>query len=169
MRSCTDERACSWPDVAYASPPRPSKLSPFRLRTTAPFGASSQCKYTSGTTIRQDVNHFPRSSVKVESSEIVGATLHVALPWQYHLYTVPFLSLYPVLAYAYFIKYDDWLKSEEWTFLACVSLGLGHALSFLITRWNTGARAWVTTRKVSSIHSGAHFQRLIMASQGTVS
>ncbi|KAI0644110.1 endoplasmic reticulum Ca-transporting P-type ATPase [Trametes meyenii] len=91
------------------------------------------------------------SSVKVESSEIVGATLHVALPWQYHLYTAPFLSLYPVLAYAYFIKYDDWLQSEEWTFLACVSLGLGHALSFLVTRWNTGARAWITTRKARSL------------------
>ena len=31
--------------------------------------------------------------------------------------------LYPLLAYAYFIKYVNCLKSEEWTFLACVSLG----------------------------------------------
>ena len=93
-----------------------------------------------------------RSSVKVVSSEIAGASLHIGLPWYTHLYTVPFLSLYPVLAYAYFIKYDDWLQSEEWTFLACVSLGLGHALSFLFTRWNTGAKAWITTRKVCSVH-----------------
>lgn len=90
-----------------------------------------------------------RSSVKVESSEIVGATLHISLPRKYHLYTTPFLCLYPVLAYAYYVRYDDWIKSEEWTFLACVSLGLGHALSFLVTRWNTGARAFITTRKVS--------------------
>ncbi|KAI0828564.1 endoplasmic reticulum Ca-transporting P-type ATPase [Trametes gibbosa] len=102
------------------------------------------------------------SSVKVESSEIVGATLHVALPWQYHLYTVPFLCLYPVLAYTYLVKYDDWLQSEEWTFLACVSLGLGHALSFLVTRWNTGARAWITTRKARSLED-ANRVRIIPA------
>ncbi|KAI1787190.1 endoplasmic reticulum Ca-transporting P-type ATPase [Ganoderma leucocontextum] len=91
------------------------------------------------------------SSVKVVSSEIAGVSLHAALPWYTHLYTIPFLSLYPVLAYAYFVKYDDWLQSEEWTFLACVSLGLGHALSFLFTKWNTGAKAWVTTRKARSL------------------
>ncbi|TBU28136.1 endoplasmic reticulum Ca-transporting P-type ATPase [Dichomitus squalens] len=91
------------------------------------------------------------SSVKVVSAEIAGASLHVSLPWYTHLYTIPFLSLYPVLAYAYYVKYDDWLQSEEWTFLACVSLGLGHALSFLFTKWNTGAKAWITTRKAHSI------------------
>jgi len=58
------------------------------------------------------------------------------------------LSLYPLLAYAYYVKYDQWLVSEEWTFLACVSLGAGHALSFLMTKWNSGARAWITTKKV---------------------
>lgn len=89
-----------------------------------------------------------RASVQVKSSEITGATLHVSLPWWRHLYTVPFLVWYPVLAYAYYVKYDDWLKSEEWTFLACVTLGVSHALSYLFTRWNTGAKAWITTRRV---------------------
>ncbi|RDX42013.1 endoplasmic reticulum Ca-transporting P-type ATPase [Lentinus brumalis] len=91
------------------------------------------------------------SSVKVVSSEITGVSLHVRLPWYTHLYTIPFLCFYPLLAYAYYVKYDDWLQSEEWTFLACVSLGLGHALSFLFTKWNTGAKAWITTRKASSL------------------
>lgn len=91
-----------------------------------------------------------RASVTVQSNEIARASLHVALPWYTHLYTIPFLSLYPLLAYAYYIKYDDWLKSEEWTFLACVSLGAGHALSFLVTRWSAAAKAWITTRKVCS-------------------
>ncbi|KAJ3573618.1 hypothetical protein NP233_g2332 [Leucocoprinus birnbaumii] len=92
-----------------------------------------------------------RASVSVVSTEIERASLHVWLPWYNYLYTVPFLSLYPVLAYAYFIKYNDWLGSEEWTFLACTTLGVCHALSFLSTRWNTGARAWITTRKARSI------------------
>ncbi|KIJ62125.1 hypothetical protein HYDPIDRAFT_136644 [Hydnomerulius pinastri MD-312] len=90
-------------------------------------------------------------SVQVESSEIARASLHVALPWYTHIYTIPFLSLYPLLAYAYYVRYDDWIKSEEWTFLACVSLGAGHALSFLVTRWSAGAKAWITTRKAASI------------------
>lgn len=93
---------------------------------------------------------YSRVSVKIESSEIVGASLHKSIPWYLHVYTVPFLSLYPVLAFAYYIKYEDWLKSEEWTFLACVTLGVSHALSFLVTKWNTGAKARITALSVST-------------------
>lgn len=91
------------------------------------------------------------TSVSVDSSEIARASLHVAIPWYTHIYGIPFISLYPLLAYAYYVKYDQWLVSEEWTFLACVSLGAGHALSFLITKWHSGARAWITTKKAHSI------------------
>ncbi|KAF8154679.1 endoplasmic reticulum Ca-transporting P-type ATPase [Crassisporium funariophilum] len=91
------------------------------------------------------------ASVSVISPEIARASLHVSIPWYTHLYTVPFLSLYPLLGYAYYVKYDEWLVSEEWTFLACVSLGAGHALSFLITKWNAGALSWITTKKAYSI------------------
>ena len=59
-----------------------------------------------------------------------------------------FLSIYPLLDYAYLIKHIDRLKGEEWTLLACVSLGAGRALSFLVTRWNTTARAFRTRRSV---------------------
>lgn len=86
--------------------------------------------------------------VIVDSGEIARASLHVSVPWYRHLYGVPFLSLYPLLAYAYYCRYDDWIQSEEWSFLACVSLGAGHALSFLVTKWNAGARAWITTKRV---------------------
>ena len=71
-------------------------------------------------------------------------------PW-WSLYTLPFLSFHPLLAYAYSIKYVDRLKSEEWTYLACLSLGTGHALSFLATRSSTATRAFVTYRSVGSI------------------
>ncbi|KAJ7600868.1 hypothetical protein C8J56DRAFT_847529 [Mycena floridula] len=93
------------------------------------------------------------AAVTVKSPDIVRASLHAAIPWYSYLYTTPFLSLYPVLAFAYFVKYDEWLKSEEWTFLACVTLGVGHALSFLVTKWSLGARAWITTRKAHSPHA----------------
>lgn len=93
-------------------------------------------------------------SVLVDSPEIARASLHVSLPWWTHLYTIPFLSLYPLLAYAYYVKYDEWLVSEEWTFLACVTLGAGHALSFLVTKWSDAARAWITTNKVCAYFFG---------------
>lgn len=106
-------------------------------------------------------------AVGIQSSEIVAATLHKSLPWYTHLYTVPFLSLYPVLAYAYYIKYDEWLKSEEWTFLACVSLGAGHALSYLVTRWNTGAKARITTLNASSLETADRVRLVPTAHRGT--
>ena len=94
-----------------------------------------------------------RVSVAVTSPEVASASLHTRLPWYTHIYTLPFLALYPLLAYAYFIRYDDWLRSAEWTFLACVSLGAGHALSFLATRWSTTARALITCRSASSVRN----------------
>lgn len=87
-------------------------------------------------------------AVTVVSSEIARAELRCSLNTWTHIYAFPFLCFYPLLAYAYYVKYDDWLKSEEWTFLACVTLGAGHALSFLVTRWNAGAKAWITTTSV---------------------
>ncbi|KDQ06001.1 hypothetical protein BOTBODRAFT_39852 [Botryobasidium botryosum FD-172 SS1] len=91
------------------------------------------------------------TAVTVVSPEISRASLHSARPTLLHVYALPFLSLYPLLAYAYYVKYDEWLRSEEWTFLACVSLGAGHALSFLVTRWSAGARAAITCGKAGSL------------------
>jgi hypothetical protein len=110
-----------------------------------------------------------RASVSVVSPEIAKASLRVYIPWQRHIYGYPFLSLYPLLAYAYFFKYNQWLASEEWTFLACVTLGVGHALSYLVTRWNSGARAWITTREVRICHQSlAGLSECHLASSGGV-
>ncbi|KAF7313779.1 Cation-transporting ATPase [Mycena chlorophos] len=90
-------------------------------------------------------------AVVVQSPDIARASLHVRLPLAAHLYAVPFLSLYPLLAFAYYVKYDQWLVSEEWTFLACITLGSTHALSFLVTRWSGAARALITTTTAKSL------------------
>jgi hypothetical protein len=97
-----------------------------------------------------DLSH--RVSVAIVSPEISGTDLRVSIPRWQHVYAVPFLPFYPLLAYAYYVKYDQWLRSEEWTFLACVLLGAGHALSFLVTRWSAKAKAWITTREVRARH-----------------
>lgn len=53
-------------------------------------------------------------------------------------------ALYPLLYYAYYERYDDWVKSEEWTFIYCVLLFAGHALSFLATAWSSGFNAKIS-------------------------
>lgn len=108
-------------------------------------------KQTKKLTLQQPV-HLVMVTVNVVSSEIARAELRCSLNTWTHIYAFPFLCFYPLLAYAYYIKYDDWLKSEEWTFLACVTLGAGHALSFLVTRWNAGAKAWITTTSVGFLY-----------------
>ncbi|KAF8511743.1 E1-E2 ATPase-domain-containing protein [Hysterangium stoloniferum] len=97
------------------------------------------------------VSQTNMTAVAIRSPDIERASLHIYLPWYTYLYAIPFLSLYPLWAYAYYFRYDDWIKSEEWTFLECVCLGAGHALSFLVTKWGTGAKAWVETRTARSL------------------
>ena len=82
--------------------------------------------------------------VAVVSDEIADVTLYRRRPLALHLYAAPFLAFYPLLAYAYFVRYDTWIKSEEWTFVYTVTLVTLHALSFLVTRWSVRARAVIT-------------------------
>src|SRR5258708_29891510 len=89
-----------------------------------------------------------RTWIQVPSTEITEGSLHRRISTKWRPYALPVLPLYPHLAYTYYIKYDDWLQSEEWTFLACVALGAGHALSFLVTRWSQGAKAFLTYSSV---------------------
>ncbi|CAE6501450.1 unnamed protein product [Rhizoctonia solani] len=91
--------------------------------------------------------------IAVTSPDIVRASIHKSIPLIWHAYALPFLCLWPVLAYAYYKRYDDWIKSEEWSFIFTVGLGASHALSFLSTRWSAGIRAWVTTSSVTSMEA----------------
>ena len=89
-----------------------------------------------------------RRQVAVQSDEIASVTLYRRRPLAVHVYALPLLSLYPLLAFAYFVKYDEWIKSEEWTFVYTAALGVVHALSFLVTRWSVRMRALITAAPV---------------------
>ncbi|PWN52150.1 endoplasmic reticulum Ca-transporting P-type ATPase [Violaceomyces palustris] len=89
--------------------------------------------------------------VAVQSPQIASVTLHKRIPFHLHLYVLPFLTLYPVWAYAYFLRYDEWVRSEEWTFVFTVTLITSHALSFLVTKWSVAAKAKITCLNVSSL------------------
>ena len=63
-----------------------------------------------------------------------------------------FLSPYPLLTYAYSIKYDDWLKSEE-PDLSCLCVVRHRPCSQLsCNSMGTATRAFRTSRSVGSIH-----------------
>ncbi|KAG8985011.1 hypothetical protein FRB93_006112 [Tulasnella sp. JGI-2019a] len=119
-------------------------------------------KIVSSVTVDSARAAIQMAPITVASLDIQYASLHTYRPLWLHLYTTPFLALYPVLAYAYYVRYDDWIKSEEWTFLFTVSLGLGHALSFLSTRWHAGAKAAITTSNANSLKT-ANCIRIIPA------
>ena len=62
-----------------------------------------------------------------------------------------FLSPYPLLTYAYSIKYDDWLKSEE-PDLSCLCVVRHRPCSQLsCNSMDTATRAFRTSRSVGSI------------------
>jgi cation-transporting ATPase 13A1 len=81
-----------------------------------------------------------RARPGIVSPEIAQISLHNPRPLSLRIYTL-LAVLYPALYYAYYHDYDTYIKSEEWTFVYCVGLGLIHALSFLITRWSKAAAA----------------------------
>jgi hypothetical protein len=104
------------------------------------------------------------STLSVISQEIDSISLHNPIPIKARIYGLPFLSklpliicnaiankaaLYPLLYYTYYHKYDDWVVSEEWTFIYCVLLFAGHALTFLSTAWSTGINQRVGYTTVS--------------------
>lgn len=92
----------------------------------------------------------PRSSsLAIDSPEIAAITLHVPLALWKHIYIFPFAVLYPLYFYTYYVRYEDWVKSEEWTFVYSVLLFTSHALAYLGTRWSIGFKSLATTRQTN--------------------
>lgn len=83
--------------------------------------------------------------VAVNSDEIASVTPLLTRPLVLRLYALPFLVLYPAFAYAYLVRYDTWIRSEEWTFVFAVTLVSAHALSYLATQWSVNIRAAVNS------------------------
>lgn len=98
-----------------------------------------------------DISALHCRVVAVISPDIASIGLHAPTPVWQHIYVLPFLFLYPLYLYTYLVRYEDWVKSEEWTFVYTVALLTSHALAYLGTRWSIGFRAWVTTKTVKEL------------------
>ncbi|GAA5847692.1 hypothetical protein JCM5353_002617 [Sporobolomyces roseus] len=88
--------------------------------------------------------------VSVESPDIDSLRLVNPLPFWTRVYVLPWLYLYPLAYYAW-LNYDTYIKSIEWTFLLCILLFGGHALSFLFTRWSITFRSRGEAIRVNDI------------------
>jgi hypothetical protein len=89
-----------------------------------------------------------RSSDKLVSSSLISRiTLHNPLPRWAHTYILPFVPLYPAFAIIYFFKYDEFIGSEEWTFVYFGSLITINALCWLCVHWSVTLRALFTATK----------------------
>ncbi|KAI9281085.1 P-type ATPase [Sporodiniella umbellata] len=92
----------------------------------------------------------------VQSERVASASLLVPLSRQWHFYVWPFFTiLYPAFSFAYFYKYDTYLGSEEWTFVALGSIISLHALSFLVCQWSVDLKALFTCVKEKDIHKAS--------------
>ncbi|RKP09816.1 hypothetical protein THASP1DRAFT_34310 [Thamnocephalis sphaerospora] len=80
----------------------------------------------------------------VDSKSIVAASTHRRLPGNLHLYVVLFLPLYPIWLSVYVSAYEQFLGSEEWTFLTLGGLITINLLTFLVAQWSVTARVRMT-------------------------
>ncbi|BGP22124.1 putative cation-transporting ATPase 1 [Rhodotorula toruloides] len=94
---------------------------------------------------------FPGGRVAVTSPDIASLQLVNPLPTWARVYVLPWLVAYPLAYHAFYNRYDDWIRSIEWTFLLCIVLFGGHALSFLFTRWSMRFRARGEARHVEDL------------------
>ena len=85
----------------------------------------------------------------MESSLVTRISLHNPLPRWAHAYILPFIPLYPILSAIYFFKYDEYIGSEEWTFVYFGSLLTINALTWLCVHWSVTLEALFTATKVS--------------------
>lgn len=54
---------------------------------------------------------FPAGIVDVDSPDVAQLTLVTPLPLYARIYVGPWLVFYPLAAYAFYIKYDTYIKS----------------------------------------------------------
>ena len=87
----------------------------------------------------------------MQSSLISRISLHNPLPRWAHAYILPFSPLYPLFAIVYFFKYDEYIGSEEWTFVYLGSLLTLNALTWLCVHWSVTLEALFTATTVESL------------------
>jgi cation-transporting ATPase 13A1 len=91
----------------------------------------------------------------VNNPQIKQASLHNPLPLQLHLYVWPFLVIWPAFSSIYLSasRYDQYIQSQEWTFVWVSSIVTVQSLIWLTTQWNINLKTLFTTVPASDVRS----------------
>jgi cation-transporting ATPase 13A1 len=91
----------------------------------------------------------------VDNPQIKQASLHNPLPLQLHLYVWPFLVIWPAFSSIYLSasRYDQYIQSQEWTFVWVSSIVTVQSLIWLTTQWNINLKTLFTTVPASDVRS----------------
>ena len=84
----------------------------------------------------------------VSSSLITRISLHNPRPRWAHTYVLPFIPLYPAFGIIYFFKYDEFIGSEEWTFVYLGTIITLNILCWLCVHWSVNLEALFTATRV---------------------
>ncbi|KAI8583860.1 hypothetical protein K450DRAFT_220303 [Umbelopsis ramanniana AG] len=102
----------------------------------------------------------------IQSKSITSASFHNPLPLQWHAYIWPFALVYPIWLYIYLFRFDEYLGSEEWTFVSVGSIVVVQALVFLTGQWSVSIKANFTCTKESDIHRASLIKIIPPRSKG---
>ncbi|KAG0356925.1 hypothetical protein BG005_004114 [Podila minutissima] len=91
----------------------------------------------------------PAPASLVQTKLIKASSLHSRLPRSQHAYVWPFVFLYPAWTFIYLFRYDEWIRSEEITFVTLGSLLTLNSLLFLTCQWSVSIKASLTCKKES--------------------
>src|SRR5277367_4982119 len=89
-----------------------------------------------------------RSDKLVSSTLISSLSLHNPLPRWAHAYVLPFIPLYPIFGAVWSFKYDEYIGSEEWTFVYLGTIITLNALTWLFVQWSVTFEALFTATNV---------------------
>ncbi|ORY07354.1 hypothetical protein K493DRAFT_310267 [Basidiobolus meristosporus CBS 931.73] len=85
----------------------------------------------------------------VTSKTISKAALYTPRPRFWHAYVWPFVPVYPSWLFIYLFRYEEYLGSQEYTFVSIIAMLSVHALTFLVCQWSIDIYAMLTCKKES--------------------
>lgn len=121
------------------------------LRQAFPFSICISTACNPHLSLKKIVIMWCRSDKLVSSTLVSSLSLHNPLPRWAHAYILPFIPLYPIFGAIWLFKYDEYIGSEEWTFVYLGSIITLNALAWLFVQWSVTFEALFTATKVSHI------------------
>jgi manganese-transporting P-type ATPase len=105
----------------------------------------------------------------VDNSQIKSAELLSPLPGFLHLYTWPFVIIWPIFLRYYLTPelYEKHIGAQEWTFVWCATIVTLQSLAWLSTKWSVNLNARFTAVKAKTVEDAQLIKVIPIANSGT--